>query len=174
MKLGARELCTERYWSNYDIRLGQVSYAHGCRVIASAFMICLGGGWHGRTRSARGRSGLELCSAEIIEVDCCYEFFGTFGQWLGGNFSKGGAGLAAFRRPWRFFRCRSWWFLGFSSSTECAPLRVNRDRYPQESQFLDKVVERARVMQRQVLEGIRTTTRSSTCQWSCVSLRVLF
>ena len=30
---------------------------HGCRVIVSAFKICLGGGWHGRARSARGRSG---------------------------------------------------------------------------------------------------------------------
>ena len=63
--------------------------------------------------------------------------------------------------------------LRFSSSTECAPLRVNKNRYPQELQFLDKVVERSRVMQRQVLEGIRTPTRSWTCQWSCVSLRVL-
>ena len=59
----------------------------------------------------------------------------------GAELFKGGAGRAAFRRPWRFFRCRSWRFLRFSSSTECAPLRVNRDRYPQELQFLDKVVD---------------------------------
>ena len=94
----------------------------------------------GRRLARSGSSAEDV--VEIVKSHVVYEFFGSAGgAAAGAELLKGGTGRAAFRRPWRFFRCRSLKFFRFSSSTECAPLRVNRDRYPQELQFLDKVVD---------------------------------
>ena len=87
----------------------------------------LGGSWHGRARRLKTFWlcwWLEQCSppGRDHQVARCLRVLRHV--WTAGRAVEAAAARAAFRRPWRFFRCRSWWFFRFSSSTECAPLRA--------------------------------------------------
>ena len=83
MKLGvSQSLVHSDTGQNYYIRLGQVS----CATVAVSSRAPSKSAWAAAGTVGLGRhAGLEQCPAETIEVDCCYEFFGTFGQWLGGG-----------------------------------------------------------------------------------------
>ena len=65
-----------------------------------------------------------------------------------------------------------WRFLSFSSSTECAPLGVNRDRYPQVFQCSWTRLLASPGCATTGARGCSSLRRSSMCQWSCrVALR---
>ena len=120
---------------------------------------------------------LEQGSAEIIEVVGASSGEGGLGGGLaavagttaavaaaGRNFLVGGAGRAAFRcRSWRFTQTQ---FIDTVRSSWC-----EHRQEPTGVAVLGPGCCRARVMQRQVLEGCSTSTRSSMCQClqSCTS-----
>ena len=114
------------------------------------------GGW------SRARHWAEMIEVDVATSTSARLDLGRSGRGGSGggrerNFLMGGAGRAAFRSVWyppavqtvqsavetlqvlSWVVCQ-WRCLRLNSSTECAPLGVNRDRYPHVLQFLGHVV----------------------------------